>query len=172
MVEEILPRKNFFVRPAVSNLDVLVIFSSNVIPVTEPFLIDRVTAIAGNQNVPVILCVNKIDTDAEDALTPIYQKAGYPTIRTSAVTGEGIETLWAAIAGKTAAFTGNSGVGKSSILNRLAPDLSLKVGDVSEKLAAAVTPQGMSSCIASVLTPISQIHPDFPPLTRSGWISY
>lgn len=67
-------------------------------------------------------------------MTPIYQKAGYPTIRTSAVTGEGIETLWAAIAGKTAAFTGNSGVGKSSILNRLAPDLSLKVGDVSEKL--------------------------------------
>lgn len=133
-VEEILPRKNFFIRPAVSNLDVLVIFASNVIPVTEPFLIDRVTAIAGNQNVPVILCVNKVDADAEDALTPVYQKAGYLTIRTSAVTGEGVDVLREAILGKTAAFTGNSGVGKSSILNRLDPSLSLKVGDVSEKL--------------------------------------
>lgn len=133
-VEKILPRKNFFIRPAVSNLDVLVIFASNVIPVTEPFLIDRVTAIAGNQNVPVILCVNKVDEAAEDTLTPVYQKAGYLTIRTSAMTGEGVETLREAIAGKTAAFTGNSGVGKSSILNRLDPSLSLKVGEVSEKL--------------------------------------
>ena len=134
VLEEILPRCNSFIRPAVSNLDALVILCSNVIPVTEPFLIDRVTAIAGNQNVPVVLCVNKVDEDAEDRLTPIYRTAGYRAIRTSAVTGEGVEELRAAIAGKTVAFTGNSGVGKSSILNCLDPALSIRVGEVSDKL--------------------------------------
>jgi len=134
VLEEVLPRKNSFIRPAVCNLDALVILCSNVIPVTDPFLIDRVTAIAGNQNVPVILCVNKVDEDTEDLLTEIYRKAGYHTIRTSAVTGEGVEELRAAIAGKTVAFTGNSGVGKSSILNCLYPELSIKVGEVSDKL--------------------------------------
>ena len=63
MVERILPRKNSFVRPAVANIDALVIFAANVNPVTEPFLIDRVAAIAGDQEVPVILCVNKCDLD-------------------------------------------------------------------------------------------------------------
>jgi len=134
VLEEILPRRNSFIRPAVCNLDALVILCSNVIPVTDPFLIDRVTAIAGNQNVPVILCVNKVDEAAEDRLTEIYRKAGYRTIRTSAVTGEGVEELRSAISGRTVAFTGNSGVGKSSILNCLYPGLELKVGDVSDKL--------------------------------------
>ena len=134
MVEEILPRRNFFIRPAVCNLDVLVVLCANVIPVTEPFLIDRVTAIAGNQNVPVIICVNKADMPAEDRLTERYRRAGYQTIRTSAVTGEGIDTLWEAIRGKTVAFTGNSGVGKSSILNCLDPALAIRVGAVSDKL--------------------------------------
>ena len=134
VLEEILPRRNSFIRPAVSNLDALVILCANVIPVTEPFLIDRVTAIAGNQNVPVILCVNKVDEEAEDRLTHIYQQAGYRTIRTSAVTGEGLEELREAINGKTVAFTGNSGVGKSSILNCLDLTLSIRVGEVSDKL--------------------------------------
>lgn len=134
MVEEILPRKNCFIRPAVCNLDALVIFCSNVIPVTEPFLIDRVTAIAGNQNVPAIICINKIDQDAEDKLTQIYEQAGFQTIRTSAMTGVGVAELWSAICGKTVAFTGNSGVGKSSILNALQPELAIKVGEVSDKL--------------------------------------
>ena len=134
VLEEVFPRKNSFIRPAVCNLDALVILCSNVIPVTDPFLIDRVTAIAGNQNVPVILCVNKVDEDAEDQLSDIYKKAGYHTIRTSAVTCEGVEELRAAIQGKTVAFTGNSGVGKSSILNCLYPELAIKVGEVSDKL--------------------------------------
>lgn len=134
MIEQILPRKNSFVRPAVSNLDMLVMIVSQVIPVTEPFLIDRVTAIAGNQNVPVLICVNKADLSSETSLADIYAGAGYSVITTSAVTGEGIEELRQAIAGKTVAFTGNSGVGKSSILNKLHPDLCIKTGDVSQHL--------------------------------------
>ncbi len=134
MVEKILPRKNHFIRPAVANVDALVVFAANVNPVTEPFLIDRVAAIAGNQNVPVYLCVNKCDLDPAIDLVRIYRHAGFPVICTSAETGEGVAELRALLTGKLTAFTGNSGVGKSSILNRLAPELKLETGEVSEKL--------------------------------------
>ena len=134
MVERILPRKNHFIRPAVANVDALVVFAANVNPVTEPFLIDRVAAIAGDQNVQVVLCVNKCDLDPAAELVRIYEHAGFPVICTSAETGEGVEELRAALEGKLTAFTGNSGVGKSSILNRLAPELRLETGEVSEKL--------------------------------------
>ena len=134
MVEKILPRRNHFVRPAVANVDVLVIFAANVNPVTEPFLIDRVAAIAGDQEVEVCLCINKCDLDPAEGLEKIYTHAGFTVIRTSAETGEGVEQLRALLKGKLAAFTGNSGVGKSSILNRLCPELKLATGEVSEKL--------------------------------------
>lgn len=134
MVERILPRRNSFVRPAVANIDALVIFAANVNPITEPFLIDRVAAIAGDQEIPVILCVNKCDLDPAHDLTRIYRNAGFSVICTSAETGEGVEALREAIRGKLTAFTGNSGVGKSSILNRLHPQLLLQTGEVSEKL--------------------------------------
>ena len=134
MVERILPRKNSFVRPAVANVDALVVFAANVNPVTEPYLIDRVAAIAGDQEVPVYLCVNKCDLDPAVDLVRIYEKAGFPVICTSAETGEGVEKLRELIQGKLTAFTGNSGVGKSSILNCLCPELALATGEVSEKL--------------------------------------
>lgn len=134
MVEQIAPRRNAFVRPAVSNLDALVVFASETNPVTDPFLIDRVSAIAGNQNVPVLLCINKIDLSAENRLNAIYSGAGFAVFRTSAETGEGIDALRARITGLTVAFTGNSGVGKSSVLNRMAPGFAAKTGEVSEKL--------------------------------------
>ena len=134
MVEKILPRRNQFVRPAVSNVDALVVFAANVNPVTEPFLIDRVAAIAGDQEVEVILVVNKCDLDPAVDLVRIYRHAGFQVICASAETGAGVEELRNLIRGKLVAFTGNSGVGKSSILNRLCPELNLPVGEVSEKL--------------------------------------
>ena len=134
MVEKVLPRKCSFIRPAVANIDALVVFAANVNPVTEPFLIDRVAAIAGSQGVPVYLCVNKCDLDPAVDLVKIYESAGFTVIRTSAETGEGVEELCGLIRGKVTAFTGNSGVGKSSILNRLCPELELPTGEVSEKL--------------------------------------
>ena len=134
MVERVLPRKNSFVRPAVANMDALVIFAANVNPVTEPFLIDRVAAIAGDQEVPVYICVNKCDLDPAVDLVRIYEHAGFQVIRASAETGEGVEELRQLIRGKLTAFTGNSGVGKSSMLNRLCPQLGLATGEVSEKL--------------------------------------
>ena len=134
MVETILPRRNSFIRPAVANLDMLVLLASESIPVTEPFLVDRITAIAGNQNVPVLICVNKCDLVSTEHLSGIYRRAGYEVLSTSAVTGEGVDALAQAIAGKTVAFTGNSGVGKSSLLNRINPAFALQTGEVSQKL--------------------------------------
>ena len=134
MVEKILPRRNRFVRPAVANVDALVVFAANVNPVTEPFLIDRVAAIAGDQEVAVYIVINKCDLDPAVDLAKIYRNAGFPVIVASAETGEGVEELRELISGKLTAFTGNTGVGKSSMLNRLCPSLGLATGEVSEKL--------------------------------------
>ena len=134
MVEKILPRKNRFVRPAVANVDGLVIFAANVNPITEPFLIDRVAAIAGDQDVQVYICVNKCDLDPAVDLVRIYRNAGFQVLCTSAETGEGMEELRTLLDGKLMAFTGNTGVGKSSVLNALCPELQLATGEVSEKL--------------------------------------
>ena len=134
-VTEILPRKYFFIRPMVANVDYLVILTANVNPVTDPFLADRVAVIAEHVGCGVIICVNKCDLDRGDALFAAFStNTGYPVLRTSAVTGEGTAELSALIRGKTVAFTGNSGVGKSSLLNCLEPALGLPVGEVSQHL--------------------------------------
>jgi len=134
VVETIYPRKNAFVRPPVANVDCMIILASAVNPITDPFLIDRITAIAETKDAACIICINKTDLHPGDDLFAIYTAAGFPTIRTSAVTGEGIETLRAAIQGKICAFVGNSGVGKSSMLNALEPGFTVKTAEVSEKL--------------------------------------
>lgn len=133
-VDRILERKNAFSRPAVANMDALVMIAAGVNPVTDPFLIDRVASIAERKNCEPVICINKCDLEPCDALYDIYHGAGFTTIQVSAVTGEGIGALSDAIAGKTVVFTGNSGVGKSSILNALDPKLSIATGEVSEKL--------------------------------------
>lgn len=134
VLEALLPRKNAFIRPAVANIDQLVVLASCAIPVTEPFLIDRVLAIAQLQNVPALVVINKDDLAPAQPLAEIYRRAGVPVLVTSAETGEGIEALREALAGKLSCLTGNSGVGKSSLLNRACPQLQLPVGEVSEKL--------------------------------------
>ena len=134
VLEALLPRKNAFIRPAVANIDQLVVLASCAIPVTEPFLIDRVLAIAQLQNVPALVVVNKDDLAPAQPLAEIYRRADVPVLVTSAETGEGIKALREALAGKLSCLTGNSGVGKSSLLNRACPQLQLPVGEVSEKL--------------------------------------
>lgn len=134
-IQDVAPRKNFFIRPMVANIDQLVILTANVNPVTDPFLADRVAVIAEHARCGVIICINKCDLDPGDALFAAFSNhTGYPVLRTSAVTGAGTEELAALIRGKTVAFTGNSGVGKSSLLNCLSPALGLAVGEVSDRL--------------------------------------
>ncbi len=133
-LDEILPRKNEFYRPAVANIDLLVVVAAQAIPVTDPFLIDRVVTIAESRGCDSLICINKCDLVQGDELAQIYQKAGFQTILLSAETGEGIQTLYERIADKACAFTGNSGVGKSSLLNALAPEMRLATAQVSDKL--------------------------------------
>lgn len=133
-IEEISPRRNSFIRPPVANIDLMIIVASEAIPVTDPFLIDRVTVTAELSGCGCIVCINKCDLTPGDSLYGIYVSTGIKTIRTSAVTGEGIKELTYAITGKTCSFTGNSGVGKSSILNAINESFNIKTGDVSAKL--------------------------------------
>lgn len=133
-LEKISPRRNAFTRPAVANIDQLVVIASGAIPKTDPFLIDRVAAIAALKECDVIVLLNKCDLDQADTLYEIYHAAGFPTLRVSAETGEGLEELKGMLAGKLSAFTGNSGVGKSSILNALDQRFQIQVGEVSDAL--------------------------------------
>lgn len=133
-VEQILPRKNFFTRPAVANIDQLVVIASAAIPKTDPFLIDRISAIAALKGCQVLLLLNKCDLDPAGELYRIYSASGFRVLRVSAETGEGMEALKPLISGKLSAFTGNSGVGKSSILNALDSTFALQVGEVSAAL--------------------------------------
>ena len=133
-LEKILPRRNAFTRPSVANIDQLVVIASGAIPKTDPFLIDRVASIAALKECDVIVLLNKCDLDQADALYEIYHAAGFPTLRVSAETGEGLEELKGLLTGKLSAFTGNSGVGKSSILNALDARFQIQVGEVSDAL--------------------------------------
>ena len=134
VIDQVLERKNSFLRPPVANVDQVVIIISNTIPVAVPFLIDQLTAIVDSSGCECIICINKSDVDPGDELYDIYSKAGFIVVRTSASTGEGICELISHIQGKLSVFTGNSGVGKSSILNSIDPGFNLKVADVSQKL--------------------------------------
>lgn len=134
MVDEVLPRSNQFQRPMVANMDQLVILASGAIPVTDPFLIDRMVSLAEYKGCQPIICFNKCDLEPATQLVELYQKAGFQSFAISAKTGEGLEQLLGVLDGKISAFTGNSGVGKSSVLNALCPQFGLKVGQVSEKL--------------------------------------
>ncbi len=134
MVDEISPRRNQFSRPAVANIDQLVIVASGAVPVTDPFLIDRMITIVEAKECQVIVCFNKSDLDRAEELYQVYRQAGIEVLHISAENGEGLEGLRDLIVGKVSAFTGNSGVGKSSILNALYPGFGLQVAEVSEKL--------------------------------------
>ena len=133
-IERVLPRRNWFIRPAVANIDALVFVAANTNPVTDPFLVDRISVIAAEADCELIVCINKSDLDPGERLYDIYTRAGFPVVRMSAETGEGADALLDALRGKVSAFTGNSGVGKSSILNRLLPGAAIRTGEVSEKL--------------------------------------
>ena len=124
-IDELLPRRNYFERPSVANIDQMVIVCSQAIPKTDPHLVDRMTAIAALKHCEVLICINKCDLAPADLLRQYYEDAGFRTVCVSAETGDGMERLRAELQGKLSVVTGNSGVGKSSILNALDPGISI-----------------------------------------------
>lgn len=133
VLTEIEPRKNVFIRPNMANLEQLVYVASVARPRTDPYLIDLMSVVAHRAGCRFLLCVNKTDKETGDTLRALYEGCNFPTLCVSAVTGEGLDLLRDELRGRVSAFTGNSGVGKTSLLNALIPDLQKEVADISEK---------------------------------------
>lgn len=133
-IDEILPRKNVFIRPPVANLDVLFIVASTTQPVPSTLILDELTAAAVYKDVQPVIVITKADLAAADALEKAYADSTIPLIRLDYDTGEGLDQIRARIAGNLCAFCGNSGVGKSTLLNALAPQLERQTGGISQKL--------------------------------------
>ena len=133
-IEEILPRKNKLRRPVLANIDTLVIVCSTVDPLPNFTVIDKMTAAAVNNNMEPVIAVTKNDLKNGDAAAKIYSHAGLEVFRCSPENTEEAERLLEFLQGKVTAFIGNSGVGKSTLLNMLFPSLSLQTGQISEKL--------------------------------------
>ena len=133
-VVAILPRKNSLVRPPVANLDLLVLVVSSCEPLPNLLVLDKLLAIAECQNIPPAIVLTKSDLEDPSPVADIYRKVGYPVFVVSSETGAGVEEVRAFLSGKLCAFTGNTGVGKSSLLNRIDPRLSIETAQISQKL--------------------------------------
>ena len=133
-VVAILPGKNSLVRPPVANLDLLVLVVSSCEPLPNLLVLDKLLAIAECQNIPPAIVLTKSDLEDPSPVADIYRKVGYPVFVVSSETGEGVEEVRAFLSGKLCAFTGNTGVGKSSLLNRIDPRLSIETAQISQKL--------------------------------------
>mgnify|MGYP002552492218 FL=1 len=127
-------RRNFLVRPPVANVDCLLVVAAVTDPAPHLLVLDKMIAIAEYKGIEPVVVVNKCDLGSAQALEEIYRKAGLQVIALSAGKGQGIDELRTHIAGKVSVLTGNSGVGKSSLLNRIDPALQLETGEISRKL--------------------------------------
>ena len=133
-VDDILPRRNVLVRPPIANIDRLFVVTSVCEPKPNTLVIDKLIAIAEKNNIEPILVITKNDLGDSAELENIYRTAGFETVVTSAETGEGAEKIKELIEGHISAFAGNTGVGKSSLLNSIDSSLSLQTGEISDKL--------------------------------------
>ena len=134
VLERPLARRNLLRRPAVANIDQVILTFAAAEPDLHPLLLNRFLVLAEWSGVPsVVICVNKMDLAAEQDVLSCYENY-YPVLRVSAERGEGMELLRERLAGKVTVFAGPSGVGKSSVLNALHAGLSLATGAVSEKI--------------------------------------
>lgn len=135
-VEEVHPRKNLLARPAVANVDRVVIVTPLARPRPQSLLLDRILVLIHQAGMEPYLCWNKADLEPDGEaleLVRIYERCGFATAVTSAVTGQGIDTLVQTLQGGVAVLAGPSGAGKSSLLNRLAPEARQQTSEVSRK---------------------------------------
>ena len=133
-IDRIHERRNSLVRPALANLDNLMIISSVKEPDVNLYLIDKMTAAAVNKEITPIVVFSKSDLAQTDDLVEIYRKVNIPAFSFSSIDNQGLDEIKAVLKDKVTAFCGNSGVGKSTLLNALFPELSLQTGEISDKL--------------------------------------
>ena len=133
-IDKILPRRNVFIRPPIANIDRLFVVTSICEPKPNTLVIDKLIAVAEKNNVEPVIVITKNDLGDSTELVNIYKKAGFITVVTSSETGEGADEIKNLIEGHVSAFAGNTGVGKSSLLNCIDSSLSLQTGEISDKL--------------------------------------
>lgn len=133
-VDFIQPRKNSLVRPPLANLDYMVAVVSTVDPAPNYLTLDKFLATLAFHDIPAMLAITKTDLAPAERLSATYSLAGYPVCEVNSQTGQGMKELTQLLSGSFCAFAGNSGVGKSTLLNALDPSLGLEVGDTSKKL--------------------------------------
>ena len=133
-IDTVRERRNFLIRPAVANLDLLVIVSSVLEPQVNLFLIDKMTAAAVHKGIEPIVVFSKSDLASVDEYVALYRSVGIQSFAFSSVDLSGLEDIHGALSGKVCAFCGNSGVGKSTLMNALCPGLDQQTGEISEKL--------------------------------------
>ena len=133
VISKVLPRKNSLIRPPISNLDVLFIVVSTCEPRPNFYVLDRLIAISEYKKIEPILVITKTDLRDFDELESVYKNAGFKVfcVNNNDFSENEIAEI---INGKICAFTGNTGVGKSSLLNNISPELALKTGEISRKL--------------------------------------
>ena len=135
-------------RPIAANIDTVFVVTANRDPAPVPQLIDRLLVVAESNEIAAAVVINKMDLDPGTALEARFRQAGYPVFRTSAKTGEGLEALRAAMAGRESVVTGPSGAGKSSLLNALHPGLGLRTGELSRKVR-----RGRNTTVSALMLP-------------------
>jgi len=128
-------RKNLLRRPPIANLDQICILASSAAPQTDPAWIDKQTVIALRQGIQPVILLSKSDIQRSDALLETYRNIGFETLEISSATGEGVEQVREILRGKITAFSGNSGIGKSSLLNSILPHAGAEVGGLGRKVA-------------------------------------
>lgn len=133
-IEDICERKNSIIRPPLANIDTLIIVAATCDPSPNTLVIDKMTAAAVNKGIEPVVVVSKSDLSSAEEIMQIYKLAGIKVIEFSTVDNRGIEEIRSVLSGKVTAFTGNSGVGKSSLLNALFPQLELDTAEISRKL--------------------------------------
>ncbi|MBE6823832.1 MAG: ribosome small subunit-dependent GTPase A [Ruminococcaceae bacterium] len=133
-INSICERKNSLVRPALANLDVLVIVSSVVEPNINTYIIDKMICAAVEKDIEPVVVFSKTDLQSCQDYIEIYKQSNIKAIEYSSVTMKGLEEIKSILNGKVSAFSGNTGVGKSTLLNALFPELSLETGEISDKL--------------------------------------
>ncbi|MDY5933674.1 MAG: ribosome small subunit-dependent GTPase A, partial [Oscillospiraceae bacterium] len=133
-IDRIFDRRNYFNRPPIANVDKLVIVSSVCDPKPNLLIIDRLTAVAFYKKVQPVIVFTKDDLQDSSDYVDIYRKSGLKAFSVSNETGEGVESVWQEIKDCICVFTGNSGVGKSSLINRICPGFQLETGEISKKL--------------------------------------
>ncbi len=151
VVEQILPRRNLLSRPPVANVDKLYIISSFENPAPNTLIIDKLICSCEAKGIEPVVVFNKCDMGDFGEFEDIYKAAGFETYTVSCVTGEGIDSLLSSFSSGISVLTGNSGVGKSSLINKMFPEYNIKTGEISQKLG-----RGRHTTRHSELYPIKQ----------------